>query len=144
MKIKANSYFLVLILAAAVFVIVSALRMPYFESALLPLVIAALTIIMGSVQLWKELAGRVKVEEKGDQIEKSEVGPAVAWLVGFAAAIYVLGFLIAMPTYILAYIKWRRRSWLTAISISGITTVLIYGIFEVAFHTELWRGLIFQ
>jgi len=63
--------------------------------------------------------------------------------VGFFVAIYLLGFIIAIPLFILAYMKAHGTRWLAAITFAILTPTIIYGIFELALGVVLYRGLLF-
>ncbi|MBI5584305.1 MAG: tripartite tricarboxylate transporter TctB family protein [Deltaproteobacteria bacterium] len=146
MQIKPSSYFLMLILLFTGAVIGSSLTFRYFESALLPLIIGGLVFILGSFELWRELAAGKAAPRTGDEpdVKRSKIGSTLAWLLGFAGAVYLAGFLITVPLYLLSYLRWRKRSWPTAIAVAAFTTIAIYGIFEIGFRAELWKGLIFS
>ena len=68
----------------------------------------------------------------------------LGWVLGFPLAIYLFGFLVAIPVFILGFIKLRGRSWAIAVTIAAITTVIIYGIFELGLKSDLWEGLVFR
>ncbi len=153
MKIRGSSYFFMVIMALMLIVIGLSLSMESFESKLLPLVIGSAVFILSALGLWREiLAGNqqeVTVTE-GDitRVEKAKESwrgylLAGAWVVGFVLGIYVLGFIVAIPVFVLSYMKSHGIRWLVSIAFATITTVLIYGVFEFALGVDLYWGLLF-
>ena len=66
-----------------------------------------------------------------------------AWIAGFVLGIYLLSFIIAIPLFMLSYMRWLGTSWRTTIIFTLLTPAIIYGAFEVALRIELYRGLLF-
>ncbi|MGA7487044.1 MAG: tripartite tricarboxylate transporter TctB family protein [Xanthobacteraceae bacterium] len=69
---------------------------------------------------------------------------AMLWVVGYVAAIYVIGLLTTTPIYIFFYMllnggKPVRASALTAVTL----TAAIWFVFEYLFHYPLYPGLLF-
>jgi hypothetical protein len=142
---KPSSYFLILILLTMALMIGISLTFRYFESALLPVLVGSLVFVLAAVELWREVSAKdqsPKGKGEGEGVGAG-FGSMLSWLFGFGAAIYLAGFLIALPLFFFLYLKWRKRSWGTAIAFAAITTLLIYLVFEMGFRTELWKGLIF-
>ena len=152
MKFKGNSYFLIVIMAVMLVIIGFSLRMEYFESKLLPLVISSAVFVLAATGLVRELKTGVKgkvtaTEAKMTEGEKPEEGwrgylLAGAWVAGFLLVIYLLGFIIAIPSFIIAYMKSHGTRWLVAITSAILTTVLIYVLFELVLGVILYRGLL--
>ncbi|HXG50661.1 MAG TPA: tripartite tricarboxylate transporter TctB family protein [candidate division Zixibacteria bacterium] len=57
-----------------------------------------------------------------------------AWLWGLFAAIHVVGFPVALPLFVLAYVKFYGGGWTTACSMAVATWGFLYGIFEKVLH----------
>ena len=146
MKIKGSTYFLMLILAVTLFVIISSLTMKVFSSKLLPLVIGGATFILAALQLAGELKG-VKTLAESETTATGAVwrGYLIAsvWIGGFFLSIYLLGFIIAIAWFILAYMKTHGTGWLTSIIYAGVTTAAVYGIFGYLMKVELYPGIVF-
>jgi hypothetical protein len=142
---KPSSYFLILILLTMGLMIGVSLTFRYFESALLPVIVGSLVFVLAALELWREVSAKDQ-SPKGERESEgmgTGFGSMLPWLFGFGAAIYLAGFLIALPLFLFLYSKWRKRSWRTAILFTAITTLLIYLVFEMGFRTKLWKGLIF-
>ena len=153
MKIKGSSYFFMVIMVIMLVVIGLSLRMEYFESKLLPLVIGSAVFVLSAIGLWREILAGNQQETtvtggdttRAEEAEESWRGYlfAGAWVVGFFLGIYLVGFIIAIPVFVLSYMKSHGTRWLVAIVFAALTTVLIYGVFEFALGVDLYRGLLF-
>ncbi len=68
-----------------------------------------------------------------------------AWFVLFIALIWLAGFLVATPLFLLFYLRvWARERWPLTIAIAGIATGVMYLLMEVAFRVILYRGWLFS
>ncbi len=153
MKIKGSSYFLIVIILIMLVTIVASLRMEDFESKFLPLTFASLILVLAVMRLWREIkAGGETAGTTADDETGSASADAVgwrgylvhgSWVVGFALGIYLLGFLVAIPIFMLAYMRWLGTRWLTVIISAIVTPAILYGLFEIALKTVLYRGLLF-
>lgn len=143
--IKPATYFLLVIMAVLLIVIVSSLRTESLYSKLLPLAIASCGLVLALVQLAKELLGKeaaAKTETEGKGYWRGFF-LAAAWLVGYTLFIYLLGFIIATFLFILAYMKSHAFGWFLTITVTVLTTALVYGVFILALQFHLYEGLLF-
>jgi len=69
--------------------------------------------------------------------------PSLSWVAGFSLVIYLFGFHIAIPLFSFAYLKWRRRSWLTAAVFAVAALAFSYAVFDIFLEVPLYRGIIF-
>ena len=134
------------------------------EVKLLPIGVSSIVLILTALILWKEIVAKAKTprvdaaativkdetpramqEQVAKDIktegESQRFGLSLAWIVGFFLGIYLLGFIIAMPLFIAAYLKRQRRGWLTSISFAVIVTSVLYGVFELVLQAGLYPGL---
>ena len=153
MRIKPSAYFVIFLLLLGLFGIGMSLTFQYLAAILLPLLLSSVIFVLAAIQLSKELRSRDKeqtaTEEKPQpdvetRVELRRFGSAIGWLAGFVLAIYLLGFLIAIPLFVFSYLKGHGRGWLTAIVLAVIAIGLIYGIFEFGLKAYLYRGLLFS
>jgi hypothetical protein len=66
----------------------------------------------------------------------------MGWIVGCALGIYLVGFLISVPLFLVGYLKKAGRGWIAGIIIAAITTTFLYAVFEVGLGIKLYRGLL--
>jgi hypothetical protein len=70
---------------------------------------------------------------------------AAGWTIGFFVAIVLLGFLVAVPLLVFAYIRLQgRESWLFTIVFTAAVWGCFYGLFEMVLHLPFPPGLIFS
>jgi hypothetical protein len=67
----------------------------------------------------------------------------LSWLAGFLVGIYGLGYILSIPVFVLAYMRWLGTRWRGAVFSSIVSTVFIYAVFEIGLELELHRGLLF-
>ncbi len=155
MKLSGNSYFLIVILVIMPVVIGLSLGMEDMKSKLLPLITGGIIFALASVGLAREILakgepGATVTEGQTDRGEGVKKGGLIsylrigAWIVGFFLAISLLGYIIAIPPFVLFYTKSHGTRWFVAITITIITVAAIYGIFELVLGVALYRGLLFR
>ncbi|MFC2008347.1 tripartite tricarboxylate transporter TctB family protein [Chloroflexota bacterium] len=155
MKLRPSSYSLIAIMVIALAFIVSALRLEYFESKLLPLLFGSAVLILAAVELGQELRARAKPgdeviagEEAGTTTEAG-VGArsyliAGGWIVGFFLGILMFGFVIGIVLFVFSYMKTHGTRWLVAAIFAVVTTAVLYGVFDFLLGVDLYQGLIFR
>ncbi len=151
-KMSASSYSLIVIMAIALVVIVLSLGMP-FSSRLLPLVSGIAIFLLSAIKLRQEFSSRDRTGEAvaEDEVEKREASKATrrgsllafTWLIGFVLALYLLGFLVAIPLFIFSYMKSHGTRWRTSIIFTIVILAVVYFGFERGLDITLYRGLLF-
>ena len=67
-----------------------------------------------------------------------------AWFTGLAVGIYLAGFLITIPFYVILSLRIRgRRSYKTAVIFSTCVFAVVWVVFEWLMGYELYRGVLF-
>ncbi len=101
----------------------------------------ARVIIRGGAQSgsWVVEGGGVQVpESRGRELA------AISLVAAGVAAIYLLGFLIAIPLYLFASIAFLgQQSSRAAVAVALLTSLVIYVVFEVVLDYPLFPGLLF-
>lgn len=68
-----------------------------------------------------------------------------AWIVGFFVAIVLLGFPIAIPLFIFAYLRGEgRERWIITLVLMALAWLLFDGLFVRLLHIPFPRGLLLQ
>ena len=147
MRIKPSSYILLAILFILGAVIIITANFAHWESALFPVIISSITFVLTAIELGRELRGReLKAAPEGDDAVANPFaafGQILGWILGFALAIYLFGFSIAIPVFLIAYLKSRQRSWTITLGLTIITTLFVWIVFELLLKADLWKGLVF-
>ncbi len=149
MKLKGSAYFLIFVLLVMLVIIVSAIRMEYFEAKLLPLLVGSVVFILAAVRLRAEIlpgSQPLGTTEGKETIPREWLRylTGVGWLAGFSLAIYLMGFVISTIIFCLAYMRLHKVRWLIAITSTILMTAFVYGLFELALGIQLYRGLLFS
>jgi hypothetical protein len=70
---------------------------------------------------------------------------AIAYVVAGVGAIFLIGFLPALPLYLYTSIAiLGRQSPRVSIVVAVLTSLLIFAVFEIALGYELYRGILFS
>lgn len=150
---KDSSYFIAFFLLVSLVVIGFSLTFRRWEAISLPLMLGTVILILSVIELRKELRSkkRPETDDRMTREQEPKTGGGMSrfylvlgWVVGFGLGSYVLGFLISMPIFAIAYLRNHGRSWLFTICFAAIVTAFIYGVFEIGFTLRLYRGLIWN
>ena len=153
MRITADSYFLMAIIATSLVAIFSLLGMEQFYAKLVPFILSSAVFVLASVALLKNMASRGRTGLAVDQDDingrkeaKGSLRGYVAaglWTISFFSGIYLLGLIIAIGLFVFSYTKSHGTSWLMSIILTVSTLAFAYGIFEVGLSIPLYKGLLF-
>jgi hypothetical protein len=152
MKMRGNSYFLMVIMAIMLVIVGSSLRMDYFKSKLLPILIGSIVFVLAAVALKQEIFPANRQAAAGIELRAGEKDKqrgrayliAWAWVIAFLMAIYLIGFFIAIPVFIFCFMASHGIGWIKAITFAIVTVAFVYGIFEFAVGITLYPGLLFS
>lgn len=153
MKMKANTYVLIAIIIIMLAVVGSAFAMPDFKEKLLPIVFGSGVTVLAVIQLVRESSAKGKPKTAATADEDDEAGEIITWqgflkngvwVAVFVLVTFLIGMVVAIPTFVLFYMKSLGAKWLTSVFYAIISTALIWFIFEFALNVQLHRGLIFE
>ena len=151
MRLKPSTYFALAIMVVMAAVVIRALTFTYYQPALLPVIFGSIVFIFAGIQAAREIRGtevrkaREKPEIKGEEIQYTKgtsLGVFGAWFMGFALGVFLFGHLIAIPLFIVFYVRSRGKSWIKAMAAAACVTAGIYLLFPLALKVELYPGLI--
>jgi hypothetical protein len=151
MKINRSTYFLIGVLLLALFMVITATTYESQKTSLVPIFAGGIILLLGSIQLVKELLEAKKVStstKTADAAQKtgSQSGwqqfIVYMWWVGFALMTYLIGFLISIPVLAFTFMKFHaHRNWLVSILTAVLTDIVTWGIFEAILQVQLFRGI---
>ncbi|MBI2860764.1 MAG: tripartite tricarboxylate transporter TctB family protein [Chloroflexi bacterium] len=156
MKNRGNIIFLVIIIVATLVVVGGSFTMASFKSKLLPIVFGSGIAVLAIVQLVRETTRKdppAKVVTDEDEEEMSEEEGAIdwrgfqksaIWVLAFVGVTYLVSMLVAIPLFVLFYMKHLGTGWRTSIISAAATTAAIYIVFEMVLNVELYRGLVMR
>lgn len=151
-KEKGIPYFALFTILLALYVIGSALSFENPQARLFPSLVGGILLALSVIDLVKELQARKKIKMTMDErrqvsgkgiLEWRRLGLVMGWVVGASLGVYLIGFLLAIPIFVLSYLKQHGRSWSMSIGLAAGVTAMIYGMFELGLQVHLYRGLIF-
>lgn len=68
-----------------------------------------------------------------------------AWILGVFAAVFLLGFLLAVPLAAVAYLRIAaREGWLPSVAVAGLCWALVFGVFDRLLHVPLPPGVLLR
>lgn len=110
-------------------------------AAEVPLLVGGCGAVLSLLQLIRELrASRAGTE---DAIDLGTDVPIYLWVWAFVIAVIALGFVVAVPVILFAYLYFRSHlsSWLSAL-LSISVVALLYVVFQVGIGVPLFEGLV--
>ena len=133
------------------------------EAMLIPFIVGIPTVILLTLVLITEnysslfsrfrvsadsgIAGSMAKDRQKDVGEREparSILAACVWMGGFFGLVFVGGFLVGIPVFVLLYFKFSARmSWLVGTLATVATAGFIYGVFEIAMKVDLFKGIAF-
>lgn len=130
---------------AAIFAVAVYLAFEWAEMArLFPLAVAVPGFILALLAI--VLPARTEPAElEAEELPRDELvrrtAITIAWIFGFFAAVYLLGFLISIPLGAVAYMRIiGRERWGTTLGVAGGCWAFIYALFDRLLHVPLPTG----
>ena len=131
----------------------SALAWPW-KAKLFPLVIGIPLFCLAAAEVLWVLFGKGPAKAAADfklsqdqprEVVQRRAALAVAWMIGFFAAIALFGFLIAVPLLVFLYLRLQgKERWL----FTGVFTLAVwacfYGLFDLLLHLHFPAGWVFS
>jgi hypothetical protein len=152
MKIERSSYFLICIILFSLFLFVVALTYGNAKMSAVPLIAGGIILLLGAIQLRKELLVARKAHPDTETIDASNVTAGgekrqhsivFVWWVSFVLITYLFGFLIAIPLLVFSFMRFRaHRGWLKSLAVAAIAEISIYVVFVFIMQIELYRGIL--
>ena len=153
MPSKGNLLFSLFLIAIAGYAAFSASHWS-FKTGFFPLAVAIPLIILVVVHLALEFFGGTE-KAGGPAVEAeftTEVAPQVArrrvietfsWIAGFIVLVFLVGFPVAVPLFVLSYLVVQSRiGWLESVSLTAATWGFFYFLFQRLLHLQFETGLI--
>jgi hypothetical protein len=123
----------------------------YLQAKIVPILVGGVILILALMELIKELrAGKASaaLNKKPLEAEPEEHFHAylreAAWMVGFCAMIYLVGFLVGIVVFTAAYAKAHKTGWSTSLLLGIGMAGTSYLLFSYLTENELYLGLIWQ
>ena len=151
---KKDVLFLLFLLAALIAGFVASLGYPY-RARFFPLIIISLCGVLVLVELLKAFMLNLKTEPDDQDVNKSEEALntekhqplkflfTMVWIGVFALMLWLFGFVVGLPLFLLAYVKMHGEKWRWAIMLPAMMFVIVYVGFGLLLKSPLYEGLLF-
>ncbi len=153
MKSKGHLYFSAFLIVVSGYAIFSASRWS-FKTGFFPLAIAIPLLALVLLHLYLEFFGAPEVSkgpavdadfsgEVPDDVARHRVITIFLWIAGFILAVYLIGFPLTVPLFMLFYLKFQSEaSRFQLLALTAITWVLFYLLFQRLVHIQFEPGAI--
>ncbi len=89
-------------------------------------------------------AGQEEGPARGVKVPPAKQIIAILWIFGFAALLFVIGILYAVPIYAFVSMRFRSKlSFVLSASVAALITLAIYLLFGVALRINFYQGIFF-
>jgi hypothetical protein len=152
MKGRQNIISYIVCIAIALVFGITSLTYSYFVAKIVPLITCGLVILLAVIGIMSEVRkqkapGEPEPKKEVSEEEARETWPRYArtgiWLVGLFVAVYIFGFLISIPVFLFTYMMVYKTRWYVALSITVVTSGILYTVFVVLLKVSVYKGLIF-
>ena len=141
----------VIIMIVAGYGVVAASAWPW-KAALFPLVIGIPLFCLAAAEALWVLFGRAPAEGGEAKDFQLALGKdsmrrtlvAAGWILAFFAAIVLLGFPVAVPLFVLLYLRLQgREGWSVSMVMTAAVWGVFYGLFDLLLHLPFPAGWLF-
>lgn len=155
-KISPTALFLIGVLIVMAVFFVTSLAYSDPKVKLMPAITSGFTIVLSLIALVKDLRtgskGSMPTDDDGDVVEDEQIlnTPLIAyfkaflWFVVLIALVCIVGFIIAIPIWMTAYLWKQGYRWWTSLLLGMGLVVIIYLAFTVLFQVELYPGVVLE
>jgi hypothetical protein len=118
-----------------------------WKAALFPLAIGVPLFAMALAEAMWVVLGSTEQPAEGVELAAHAPGRAVlvggAWMLAFFLAIILLGFPIAVPLFMLLYLRLQGgERWIISLVITAAVFGVFYGLFDALLHLPFPAGLL--
>lgn len=148
-RTKENFLSLGVILGITLLFLYSTLHLEFFESKIMPLFIASLTLILLALAFVHEYGKIGCVTLSEDENSPADVAhhdrkmvKCLLPLFVLVALIFVFGFYVSTFVFLFAYMKVSGSALSSTVLVSSLGSAFIYGVFPLLLETPLYTGML--
>jgi putative tricarboxylic transport membrane protein len=147
---KASLLLSVAVMLLSAWGIVSAWSWPA-KAALFPLVISIPLFLLAAAEVaWVLLGSEAQgasdfklSDHLPENVALRRTGLAAGWILAFFAGILLAGFGVAVPLFVLAYLRFQgKASWIFSAALAAGVWAFFYGLFDLLLHLPFPTGWI--
>jgi len=146
MLVNRRVAFTLVMLAILVAMVGMAARYPP-DARFMPWVLGIPAIALCLLQLGRDLraARRAAGEAQGERRTVRREAAMWAYFLGLVGGILFFGFFLAVPVFLLVFLRqWARASWPLALGLVAATSVIYYLVFVQGLNVALHQGFVTQ
>lgn len=154
MRRSGQAWFALAIVMAGIWAVLATVGWS-IQTAMYPRVVGVPLIILAVIELVLSLRGAPEGERQAvDTALTESLTPditmrrtliAFAWLIGFFLGIVLLGFPLAIPIFMVAYLRGQgREPWILSIALAAVAWLFFELIFDRVLHLPFGEGLLLQ
>jgi hypothetical protein len=130
------------------------------KTRLVPMIVGSISVVLSLVIVAGELFPRFRQVFEVDLFARDNMGAsehtqakwdekkgliiAVSWLVVFAILLFLVGFNISIPIWVLVYVRFfGKQKWSLSLAVAAMLWVFIYGLFHLVMDYTLFEGVLF-
>ena len=115
------------------------------QAGLVPLVLGIPTLVMILFSLGRELLSpRAAPDDSAEVAPWARAAPIVAWLAVFCVLVFLIGFLLTIPVYIVLFLRYfGKLSWQRCAIAAVAVWALVYVSLKFLLHRILFEGVLF-
>ena len=126
------------------------------QARMYPYTISIIALVLLAWQLLREiLPSRVVesretgadvdfTEEEASSEGKKRTLELFVWIYGFGLALWLIGFFVAIPVMVFAYLLRHREGWIVTIAMPAVAGGATWGLFNNLLHLPFPPGVIFE
>lgn len=146
MRIRSKQNFscFVVLQIFTLFVLYQCMQLESSDSRIMPLCICGMLFFLNLCGMVQEIRSSICELPDEDQKAKSPVSVKIClgYLFGFAFAVWLIGFYIASPIFVAAYVRINGGSWKSSLLTGCLAGVFLYLIFPVCLQVDMYPGIL--
>mgnify|MGYP006308362233 CR=1 FL=1 len=143
-----SMYSLIFLMVLMVVVCGVCFQMEGIKLKLLPIIISIFVLLFSVIQFIREFRIEYGQKEQADESHPKIQGmnqfAIYLWIICFFAVIYLFGFLIAIPSFMIFYMKSQGTKWILNLILTACVTGFVYFVFEALLRVGLYGGVLFH
>ena len=155
LRFQPRTVLTVFLIAAFAYVVFAAKDMP-LQARMYPWTIGIIALLLLAWQLGREIlpapqkesretgADMDFTEEEASREGKKRTLELFIWVYGFGLALWLIGFFVAIPVMIFAYLLRHREGWTVTLAMPAVAGAATWGLFNTLLHLPFPPGIVFE
>ena len=158
MKFRPNGLLSLIWMFISAGIVITALSLNWpFRTALFPVIIGSAVFVMATTETLLCFFGKEVSPVNNLSVDSELIGitdqalaskrtfQAFTWIIGFVALVIFFGFNIAIPLFVLLFLKLQgKEGWCISLILTGLAWGFFFGLFIRILHTPFPEGWLFS